>query len=962
MTGDSSLRQKIFLDQLPLPALVIDPHSLKLVKANESFLEWTSFKEHHTEGATLIEFITNPRKEINRILSELKHSKRVLSKSVAFQNSEGNVMLSQTVWSKLETDDGQKILIIVKGSLQEDYTDVSLRQRDQALETLASVSQRLLRSRNIGKVFNDMLRNLGHVLNLDQICFVKIVKKEGKVLKLTLKYFWRKKAGAKPENSLQKCDKSQIPGAGFSIPKSWLKALKTGQEIAGTIDSFPEIERTFFEHFNARSALLVPVFVENVWFGFIVCLDNQAKRSWQDFEIEIVHTSANLMGAALRRQKIENEILKAHQDAEKEAITLRSMISGMDSGVILINQDDTIMETSDWFCHLIGVPSWDVNGKKLWDVARELFDEKTEAIVSEIKSSKDAPRQVLEKSYKDLKLSIRIQPIWSSYGYHGAIINLTDVTHLVGAREAAEQANVAKSRFLASVSHELRTPLNGIIGMTDLALTAPDKKEIEEYLQIIKKSANDLLKLINDILDFSKLDTETLRLRPVNFNPHDLVQTLVEVMEPMAERKGIHFGYFMSSDLPLLVRGDVERVHQILYNVLDNAVKFTDRGHIHFNAEVEDHFQDRVFLKFTVRDTGIGIPADKEDEIFEPFCQGDDSLTRRFGGTGLGLAICEKLVKIMNGDIWKEDNEDGGTTFYIVLPFELSEIEENVRGELKKIPNHNIVILDLPAPKALNWGPLKSYLLRCRTSYYYFTSLDQLKSALHKEKIDPQTPLLVFVPITETAGKQLSSLISIKKDICPEGTFLIGVCDEPETRDIAEEARKNFDYIISPEFSRAEIDPLMEAIEKKYKKSGKKVSKEPKKTGIDSPQKDTTASPHILLAEDNPVNQRLIQILLQKHGYQITTASNGIEALEKLESHHFDLIIADIQMPEMDGKELVRRIKENRQWDRIPIIAMTAHDPTEYKNDTEVFDVDEILKKPVHPKDVVKTIQKWLNN
>ncbi len=962
MTADPSFMQDNFLDQLPIPAIVIDPHSLKLIKANESFFEWTSFKKHHTEGAGLFELIANPRKEINRILSELKQARSISSRSVAFKNSKGEVMLAQTVWSKFKTPDEQRILVIVRSSIKESQTDVSLRQRDQALETLASISQRLLRSRNIGKVFSDMLRNLGQVLKLDQICFVKVAKKDGKVIKLTLKYFWRKKPGGKPGNSLEKCDKSQIPGAGFSIPKSWLKALKTGQEIAGTREFFPEAERTFFEHFNAISALLVPVFVENVWFGFIVCLDNQEKRRWQDFEIEIVHTSANLMGAALRRQKIENEILKAQQEAEKEAITLRSMISGMDGGVILINQDDLIMEASDWFCHLVGMANWDLAGHKLWHTVPDLFDEKLEAMVNRIKASKDAPREVIEKSYKDLKLTIRIQPIWSSYGYHGAIINLTDVTHLVGAREAAEEASIAKSRFLASVSHELRTPLNGILGMTDLALTSSDKEEIQEYLQIIKKSANDLLKLINDILDFSRLDTESLKLRPVNFNPHDLVQTLVETVEPLAEAKKIHFGYFLSSDLPLLVRGDVERVYQILFNVLDNAVKFTDRGHIHFNVEVEDRFQNQVFLRFTVRDTGIGIPSDKESEIFEPFCQGDDSLTRRFSGTGLGLAICEKLVKIMNGDIWKEDNEEGGTTFHVVLPFELSDIGEAVMDEKYVVPTFNIVILDIGGAKNFSWAPLKSFLLKSRISYHYFTSVDQLKVALEEKRIDHRAPLLIFTPVTGSDDRLFSSLDSVKKNHSLRNTDYVGVVDGPETKGQAEQKQDGFDYIISSRFNHKEINELMKTAGKKWKRRNVEPKKEPVESDAGVLKKERATFPRILLAEDNPVNQRLIQILLQKHGYNITTASNGLEALDKLKNQHFDLIIADIQMPEMDGKELVRRIKENQEWDKIPIIAMTAYDPSEYQNDTEVFEVDEILKKPVHPKDVVRTIRKWLNN
>ncbi len=955
--------QENFLNQLPLPALVIDLQTLKLLKVNESFLDWTSLKEHNVEGSTLIELIATPRREIAKILSSLRQNRDAISKSVAFQHSNGKFVLAETIWSRFEIEGHKHVLIVVKGTVQDTQTDISLRQRDQALETLASISQRLLRSRNIGKIFSDMLRNLGHVLKLDQICFVKVSKKEEKVLKLTLKYFWRKKAGTSTDSYLIKCDKSDLASSKFVIPKNWLNALKTGQEITGQIDSFPDNERIFFEHFNTQSALLVPVFVESVWFGFIVCLDDKKRRRWQDFDIEIVHIAANLMGAALKRQKIESEILMAHQDAEKEAITLRSMISGMDGGVILINQDDRIMEASDWFCHLVGLASWNLTGNKLWHVVPELFDEKIENTIREIKLAKNTPRQVIEKSYKDLKLSIRIQPIWSSYGYHGAIINLTDVTHLVGAREAAEQANVAKSRFLASVSHELRTPLNGIIGMTDLALNSGDMEEIQEYLNIIKKSANELLKLINDILDFSKLDTETLKLRPVNFNPHDLIQTLAGTIEPQAEAKGIDFGYSLSSDLPLLIKGDVERVHQILYNILDNAVKFTDSGQIHFNIQVEERFDDYISLRFTVRDTGIGIPSGKENEIFEPFCQGDNSLTRRFGGTGLGLAICEKLVRIMNGEIWKEDNKEGGTTFHIVLPFEQGEVDETLRNQELGLNELNVVILDTSTSRTFNWIPLKSFFLKTRISYHYFSSLDQLKMAIQRRDLEPSFPLVIFLPLIDSDEPDtLLTPENIEGELHLPCTTWVGVLQKPEM-EIPKPLEKQFDFIIPSKFKPDDIAKFMECtVKKRCSEDTRQERKRPRKELSDSAKAGNASSPHILLAEDNPVNQRLIQILLQKHGYQITTVSNGVEALEKLEKESFDLIIADIQMPKMDGKELVKRIRENALWNDIPIIGMTAHDFTEYENDGEEFKADEILKKPVHPKEVVKTIKKWLGS
>lgn len=948
-----------FCEELPVPIAIFDPESLKILKANQRFLTWITFPRETIQDFHVRELLSTSYERLADMLTLLPEKKEIRSPAEFFRTGDGHTKKADVIWRHVRHQDNSFILMLILDAPEIEATKASLEQRNKTLEIFASTSQRLLRSRHLGNIFRDLLRNIGQTMNVDQVFLIKVVRPTGRALKLSFKYYWaRTQIGSFIENAHRargKGDKNKT----FPMPRKWLKALKMGQEISGPADSFPETEQLFFEVMKCNSVLLVPIFVEERWFGFIACCDNRNSRQWDDVEIEIFHTAANLIGAAIKRQAIETEILKTHQEAEKEAVKLRSMISSMDSGVILIDEKDTIMEVNDWFCQLVRKPNWDFIGKNLWNFYPELFDRKVASSIDFFKTQNATEGKVTERSFKNLQISLRLQPIRSGQYYHGTIINLTDVTHLVAAREIAEEANLAKSRFLANVSHELRTPLNGIIGMTDLAIASNDTKELDEYLGIIKKSADQLLKLINDILDFSRLDTESLQLTPRTFNPHDLIQMLVEVAEPKAMAKGLQFNYSWGSNLPLLVKGDVERAHQILSNLLDNATKFTEKGTIEFRTEVEDYDGKTISVRFTIKDSGIGIPKEKEGEIFEPFRQGDESLTKLFDGTGLGLAICKKLVNIMGGDIWKEENKKGGTTFHLILPFDLVQSNEGWHKKRIEMGDINVVAIGTTNSSNVDWIPLESFLEKWQISYCFFSQIKELDEALNTGKISKDSPLLLVTPFP--FSDEMCDFLATTSREPDLKTATFSVIDfSPPGQITKHEFLKKIDYVLKRDFSSEDVKSLLEFTSKKYAEQQIKTTPyTPQK--IQPTDSESTYQPHILLAEDNPVNQRLMQILLNKHGYRITTVSNGKEALEKLKQANFDLVLLDIQMPVMDGWELIKRIRAHPEWKDIPIIAMTAHDLDEYQKKVSECKANDLLRKPVRPKEVIKTIGKWIH-
>lgn len=511
------------------------------------------------------------------------------------------------------------------------------------------------------------------------------------------------------------------------------------------------------------------------------------------------------------------------------------------------------------------------------------------------------------------------------------------------ARKQAEESNRLKSEFLANMSHELRTPLNVITGMSDLMMETSLSSEQEEYLSMVSESSKSLLKIINDILDFSKIEAGKLEMESLDFDVGNLVEKTMAAVAFEAHEKGLKTEVFIAEDVPKLLQGDPVRLRQILINLMNNAIKFTEEGEVRVAVEKVGQTDETVELAFSVQDTGIGIPAEKINLLFQSFSQADGSMTRKYGGTGLGLAICKKLVAMMGGNIHVESVEGKGSLFHFTAKFSLAQTTEEEELPLPvEQEEPQAMIFDEDAMQgSILQKMLKGWGVRGRV----LCTLQEGLPRLQQYREQGISVDIVFFIIHEPLQDLLNIVRWIKGRTQTKIVFIHEAVHEGS--DEHEEVYRYGDGHLLKPLRYGELQEIMvhlffkEEAEKK-----REVRREQLPHGITEPP----VSPlKILLAEDNPMNQKLIQAILNKRQHQVIIADNGREALQKLKEESFDLMLMDAQMPEMDGYETTTRIRdmEKETGKHLPIVAITAH---ALKGDREKCleaGMDEYLQKPI---------------
>ncbi|MBF0497197.1 MAG: PAS domain S-box protein [Deltaproteobacteria bacterium] len=674
---------------------------------------------------------------------------------------------------------------------------------------------------------------------------------------------------------------------------------------------------------------------------------------------------APVLSAGLHRDRQDQERRRAENALRSSEARLKAVFDYAGVSIILSDKQGRWLQWNRTFMEMTGYTSKELEQLSSLDLTHpddiEISKKyRTDLLAGRIDSCR-LEKRYIHKNGTTIWVDLSFTSIKNAEGEIENLISAsTDITkrkqmeeELWQAKETAELANRSKSSFLANMSHEIRTPLNGIIGMTELALSTGLSPDQREYLGMIKISADALASLINDILDFSKIEAGRLDLDNISFRLRDSLGNMMKTLAVKAHEKGLELAYRIKPDVPDRLLGDPVRIRQVILNLIGNAIKFTDAGEVVLEVESSSQTDNETVLHFSVRDTGIGIPKDKIRKIFEPFTQADSSTTREYGGTGLGLTICSRFVAMMGGKIWVESEVGKGSTFQFDIRAGLPDEEaaETTPIEFDKLKGLSALVVDDNATsrQILNemlsgWG-IKPALVDNG-----FVALGLLGQA--NENNEPFLLAILDLHMPQMDGFELAKKI---KDNPNHSDIKIILLTSATQRGDAGLCKKSgiSAYLTKPVRHSDLLDAILTVLGSPPPDSGQE------QLVTRHSLKESRMKLNILLAEDNPVNQRLTQVMLENRGHNVSIVNNGVEALGALAALTFDLVLMDVQMPVMDGITATEKIREKEQLtgDHIPIIAMTAY---AMKGDQErclAAGMDGYLTKPINPGGAIRYIE-----
>lgn len=647
-----------------------------------------------------------------------------------------------------------------------------------------------------------------------------------------------------------------------------------------------------------------------------------AQRTWELLQVNKRLEEAN--------RRLEEEIRfreKIERDLRDSEALYASLVENLPVHVLRKDREGHFTFANSSFCRLLGLSREEILGKTDFDFYPPDLASKYRRDDRRVMETGELFEDIeeYEKHGETRYVQVLKSPVHDALGQViGVQVVFWDVTEKVAvqralekAKEAAEEASRAKSEFLANMSHEIRTPMNAILGMAQLLEQTRLDPEQREYIRIIRESGDTLLALINSILDFSKIEAGRLELDAVEFSLREVVGDTMKSLAVRAHKKHLELACRIAADVPDQLVGDPVRLRQVLVNLVDNAIKFTEQGEVVVEVVFKERHEREAILEFAVRDTGIGIPPEKQKRIFEAFEQADQSMTRRYGGTGLGLAICQRLVNLMGGQIELESEPGRGSTFRFTARFQIPSAAPAAppTPELDTFGTRQILVVD---DHATNRKILAEMLASWGLEAVLAASGAEALQIMEQAGQTPPPVVITDVRMPQMDGYQL--VAELRKRYPADKVAIIVLSSEDRAGDTELFRQMDVVGVLRKPVKQSELyNVLAEVLGLQFRPAAP----------VTIPPSFPELSPlRVLLVEDSPFNQKVAIGLLEKHGHQVTTVSNGIEALKALADGEFDLILMDIQMPEMDGLTATKEIRAREArlgLPRIPIIAMTAH-------------------------------------